>query len=241
MDKTFKKEGNVLYPNRFFQRPAQQEEKVSFQKAGNGQVIPFNGPKNPGVRDEGPYTSKELWINYGAAACVLMIISGAVVFNLEKEEIEVSRDLASISAPVEKDMLKSFEEDILKDLGQGRRELSSIGVSPRKEVSLEEKERFQYEILGAYHVEFDFEGYISSAQLKPHQNPIYVESVFDFIQEHSSFFPNYQKLVKRRTPLLDSKEMEYVVYRMKGTRLQASFQMDENQRLIAFAVETLER
>lgn len=241
MDKTFKKEGNVLYPNQFFQRSKEQQEEVSFQKAGGGKVVPFDSSKNSAkthrIRDEKPYTSKELWINYGAAACVLMIMGGAVMLNFEKEANEGGRGLAFS----EFESNRSAEGEFLEDLNQGRRELSSIGASPRRKASLEERENFQYNILDSYHISFGVEGYVSEAQLKPKRTPIYVESVPRFIEKYRSFFPSYNRLVERKFSGLNQKGFHYAAYRLAGTRLQVLFQLNQNQHLVSFAVENLRR
>ena len=230
MGKIVKKEGNLIY-GKFPQNTEEEHENEIFQKAVNDNVVSMK--RHQKVRDEKPYTAKELWINYGAVACVLMVFGGSVVFNFKKSQISEGRGLAQN---------KEIEDEIVQDLKMGRREISSIGEKPQRQVELEEREAFEYQTFQSYYVSFDVEGYVQEIQLKPESTPVYMRDISVFIRDYQKFFPPYQGLVEKSRHFDESKNLFVSHYLLEGNRrhIQAVFQTDIEDKFISLVLEPVE-
>ena len=234
MSKIVKKEGNLIYGN-FPQNNHKEHESEVFQKAANDNVLSMNSRQR--IRDEKPYTAKELWINYGAVACVFMVVGGSVVFNFKRSS--GGRGLASVVQSAE---YKEAETGIVQDLNVGRRELSSIGGEPQGKAQLEEREAFEYQTFQSYHVSFDIEGYIQEIQLKPEKTPIYIKDVSVFIHDYQKFFPPYKSVTKESHRFDESQNLFVSHYLLEGGHqsVQAVFQTDPENMLISAVLEIVE-
>ena len=229
MGKIVKKEGNLIY-GKFPQNTKEEHENEVFQKAANDNVVSMK--RHQKIRDEKPYTAKELWINYGAVACVLMVFGGSVVFNFKKSPFSGGRGLASGFQN------KEVEREIIQDLNLGRRELSSIGEKSQGQMELEERETFEHKTFQSYHVSFDVEGYVQEIQLKPESTPIYIRDLSVFIHDYQKFFPPYQGLVKKSRHFDESQNLFVSHYLLKGghRHIQAVFQTDSEDMLISLVL-----
>ena len=234
MSKIVKKEGNLIYGN-FPQNTCKEHENEVFQKAANDNVLSMHHPQK--IRDEKPYTSKELWINYGAVACVFMVVGGSVIFNFKKSS--GGRGLASVAQSAE---YKEVERGIVQDLNVGRRELSSIGGGPQGEAELEEREAFESQTFQSYHVSFDVEGYVQEIQLKPEKTPVYIRDVSVFIHDYQKFFPPYNSVIQKSRRFDKSKNLFVSYYLLEGDHqhVQAVFQTDPENMLISAVLEIVE-
>ena len=234
MGKIAKKEGNLIY-GKFPQNNNEERENEVFQEAVNDNVVSMK--RHQKIRDEKPYTAKELWINYGAVACVLMVFGGSVVFNFKKSPFAGGgRGLASAVQN------KEFEGEIVQDLNLGRRELSSIGGKPQRQVELEEREAFELQTFQSYHVSFDVEGYIQEIQLKTESTPVYMRDISVFIHDYQQFFPPHQGLVEQSRHFDESQNLFVSHYLLEGSRrpVQAVFQTDPEDKFISLVLEPAE-
>ena len=230
MRKIVKKEGNLIY-GKFPQNTYKEHENEVFQKAVNDNVLPMSRYQK--IRDEKPYTSKELWINYGAVACIFMVLGGSVVLNFKRSSGE--RGLASVVQSTE------VEREIVQDLNLGRRELSSIGGKLQRQVDLEEREAFEYQAFQSYYVSFDIEGYVQEIQLKPEKKPVSVKDISVFIHDYQNFFPPYKSVIRESRYFDESKDLFVSRYLLEGDHrhVEAVFQTDSADMLVSVILENV--
>ena len=234
-----KKEGNLLVPKALFnghwQTRSNAQETEAKHAVGDNNVVFLphheNTPHSP--------NQKEVWIGHGAVASVLVVFCGLlVIHNIRDVGDEGGRGLASDPLSVVEVMgnedQKNVDNDIVEDLNDGRRDLSSIN-----EISLEEKEYFEHTLLNSYYVSFDADDLLSEVQLRPEKNPIYIKEPTEFIQQNQVFFPGYSQIQNVKEYFDSDENLKISVYSMAGASNSSnvSFQTDEQGMLISIIVE----
>lgn len=206
----------------------QEEQSRQSQKIVRSQAVGTGYASGP---DENPRLppQRDIWIGYGAVACLLLILSGTTIMNLKNSEGNLnSRDLSS----EEEAETQQMEEEILNDLKIGRRELSSVNGK-----TLLKKEQFEHEILKNYLIVFDHQGWVSEIQLKPENSPIYINDISQFIKENSDFFPP----LRSHPEELQDEMMKIYHFRNKSGKMIFAFRMNQENKLLSMVMESTDR
>lgn len=234
-----KKEGNVLIPKALFNghwQTKNSQDKELKQAVGQDNVVFL--PQHENQRSS--QNQKEIWIGHGAVASVLVVFCGLLIVQNMEGIGEGGRDLASdpLSTPdIVEENQQDIDNSVVSDLNSGRRSLSSIN-----DVSLEEKEYFEYTVLNSYYVSFDANDVLSEVQLRPEKSPIYIKDHVKFIQSNRDFFPSYSQIQNETASFDEDENLKTSIYRMTGSSgvFGISFQTDEQGMLISIVVENQE-
>ncbi len=236
-----KKEGNLLVPKALFnghwQTRSNEQEKEIKHAVGEDNVVFLPDHENT----HNTQNRRDIWIGHGAVASVLIVFCGLfVVHNMKDIGEEGDRGLASdplSSVEIEEDGQRAIDNNIVADLNNGRRELSSIN-----EASLENREYFEHTLLNSYYVSFDADGVLSEVQLRPEKAPIYIKDHKEFIQKNGAFFPEHSQIQNMKEDFDLDEGLKAFIYRLTGPSnvSDVSFQTDEQGMLISVIIENQE-
>lgn len=222
-----KKEDNVIYVKK---EVWETEKNVSLSREGStGHVVHL--PVNE--RDQKAYTpsAKDLLVNYGAVAGLLMVVSGVFYYNADQINTDEGRGLATHEIEIN----RQFQNKLVEDLNAQRRDLAAIDeTQPEIELeilSLEKREDFEYGVLDSYHVDFNSNGWVQEIQLKAQKEPVFISNVSQWIQKHQLFFP------KDLSYLGESSENLHQFFVFRSNRIFYHFELNEDHQLISLIIE----
>ena len=222
-----KKEDNVIYVKK---EVWETEKNVSLSREGStGHVVHL--PVNE--RDQKAYTpsAKDLLVNYGAVAGLLMVVSGVFYYNADQINTDEGRGLATHEIEIN----RQFQNKLVEDLNAQRRDLAAIDeTQPEVELeilSLEKREDFEYGVLDSYHVDFNSDDWVQEIQLKAQKEPMLISNIFQWVQKYQSFFP------KNLSYVGESSEDLHQIFVFRSNRIFYHFELNESHQLISLIIE----
>ena len=189
-------------------------------------------------RDQKPYGPglREVWKEYTAAACLLLLLGAAVFISFQHGE--PNRNLAS-DLELEEEQQKT-QQKFLNDLSHGRRGLSSYNQYPLNESSLSQREDFEHDKLKDYYVSYDVNGYVSEIQLKPDADPIYIRKISSFLRRYRALFPPHKRIVPQSQHVDEEQGHQVELYSLIGAFSSLEARTDSENMLVSIAVESEE-
>ena len=225
-----KKEGNIIFPKgEIWKTDSKSVEIHSSLEGSTGNVVSISGVSE---RDRQSYTSmsvKDLIVNYGAVACLMVVMGGTFYFNQDQLGLDDSRALAEYKERERKN--RQFQGQLLEDLNIGKRDLSSIGDSRpsiQEDVLLERKADFK-EILKSYRVRFNSLEKVKSIQLRSRKEPLVLLDVQEWVKQHWLFFP-------RLSFVNQNLEGSYQKFVFQSGNQFFHFKLNEDQQLISLDI-----
>ena len=235
-----KKDENVIFGSFQRKESPSKKERGSVLRAQNEDQFYHPSFSGSGTHHQQHprLEKKDLWMGFSSTACLVMVLCGITVMNVKNKGLrwqDSSRTLASfdndLNALDTREMKR--EQEIIRDLHTGRRDLASIRPSP----SLLKKENFEHNVLKSYHLFFSENKawLLKEARLQPDQNPIFIPSADKFIEEHQDFFPPHKDIEVVKT--FSEGGVHELMYRLSGAGDVSyfEFRLNADQKLLSIA------